>query len=50
MKISVNISRAAGVYLNFRAGSTFLVPVCTVSTSQWVNQARNSIGLADAQG
>ena len=29
----------AVVNLNFRAGSTFPVPVCTVSPGQWVNEA-----------
>ena len=32
-------TRAAIVYLNFRAGSTFPVPVCTVSPGHWVNKA-----------
>ena len=32
-------TRTAVVYLNFRAGSTFPVPVCTVSPGQWVNKA-----------
>jgi len=31
-------SWAAVVHLNFRAGSTFLVPVCTVSPGHWVNK------------
>ena len=30
---------AALVHLNFRAGSTFPVPVCTVSLGHWVNKA-----------
>ena len=29
-------SRAAVVHLNFRAGSTFPVPVCTVTPRHWV--------------
>jgi len=33
------LSRAAVVHLNFRAGSTFPVPVCTVSPGNWVNKA-----------
>ena len=32
-------TRAAVVHLNFRAGSTFPVPVCTVSPRHWVNKA-----------
>ena len=32
------LSRAAVVHLNFRAGSTFPVPVCTVSPGHWVNK------------
>ena len=32
-------SRAAIVHLNFRAGSTFPVPVCTVLSGHWVNKA-----------
>ena len=31
--------QAAVVHLNFRAGSTFSVPVCTVSPGHWVNIA-----------
>jgi len=34
-----NNARAAVVHLNFPAGSTFPVPVCTVSTGHWVNKA-----------
>ena len=34
-----DMSRAAVVHLNFRAGSTCLVPVCTVSPVNWVNNA-----------
>ena len=30
---------AAVVHLNIRAGSTFPVPVCTVSPGHWVNKA-----------
>ena len=37
-------SRAAVVHLNFRAGSTFLVLVCTETPGHWVNKA----GLAGA--
>ena len=33
------LTRAAILYFNFRAGSTFLVPVCTVSPGHWVNKA-----------
>ena len=32
---------AAIVHLNFRAGSTFPVPVCTVLHGHWVNKANN---------
>ena len=32
-------SQAAVVRLNFQAGSTFPVPVCTVSPGHWVNKA-----------
>jgi len=35
----VSVSRAAVVHLNFRVGSTFPVPVCTVSSRHWVNKA-----------
>ena len=38
-RIKFEISRGAVVHLNFKAGSTFPVPVCTVSPSQWVNEA-----------
>ena len=31
-------TRAAVVHLNFRAGSTFSVPVCIVSPGHWVNK------------
>ena len=31
-------ARPAVVHLNFRAGSTFPVPVCTVSSGHWVNK------------
>jgi len=31
--------RVAVVHVNFRAGSTFPVPVCTVSPGHWVNKA-----------
>ena len=33
------LSRAAVVHLNFRAGSAFPVPVCSVSPGNWVNKA-----------
>ena len=33
------LARAAVVHLNFRAGSTVLVPVCTVSPGHWVYKA-----------
>ena len=32
-------SREAVVHLNFRVGSTFPVPVCTVSPGNWVYEA-----------
>ena len=32
-------TREAVVHLNFRAMSTFPVPVCTVSSARWVNKA-----------
>ena len=35
------MSRAAVVHFNFRAGSTFPVPVCTVPHGHWVNKADN---------
>ena len=35
----VSVSRAAVVHLNFRAGSTFPVSVCTVLSRHWVNKA-----------
>ena len=38
---------AAVLHLNFQAGSTFPVPVCTVLLGHWVNKA-HSIGLAGA--
>ena len=31
--------RAAVVHFNFRAGSTFLIPVFTVPHGHWVNKA-----------
>ena len=31
-------ARVAWVHLNFRTGSTFPVPVCTVSPGHWVNK------------
>ena len=36
---SISLSRAPVVHLNFRAGSTFPVPVCTVSPRHWLNKA-----------
>ena len=36
---SVKGARAAVVHLNFRAGSTFPVPVCTTSPGHTVNKA-----------
>ena len=38
-RIKFEISRGAVVHLNFKAGSTIPVPVCTVSPGQWVNEA-----------
>ena len=35
------MSLAAIVHFNIRAGSTFLVPVCTVPHGHWVNKADN---------
>ena len=35
------MARAAAVHLNLRAGSTFPVPVCTVSPILWVKKADN---------
>ena len=35
----MNLSRATVVDMNFQAGSTFPVPVCTVSSRHWVNKA-----------
>ena len=37
--VCIAIARAAVVHLNFRAGSTFPVPVCTVLPGHWVNKA-----------
>jgi len=34
-------SRAVVVHLNFRAGSTFPVPIYTVAHGHWVNKADN---------
>ena len=42
------MARAAVVHLNFRAGSTFPVPVCTVSPGHRVNKANSQYGLASA--
>ena len=39
LKISLIVSRAAVVHLNFRAGSTFPVRIWTVSPGHWVNKA-----------
>ena len=36
--LGVSTARAAVVHLNFRAWSTFPVPVCTVSPGHWVNK------------
>ena len=33
------IPRADVVHLNIQAGSTFPVPICTVSPGHWVNKA-----------
>ena len=33
-----DLTRAVVVHLNFRAGSTFPVPVYTVSPGHWVNK------------
>ena len=41
-------SRTAVVHFNLRAGSTFPVPVCTVSPGLWVNKADTQYGLAGA--
>ena len=38
-ELNHGLERAAVVHLNFRAGSTFPVPVCTVSPGHWVNKA-----------
>ena len=35
------ITRAAVVHLNFRAGSTFPVPVCTAPHGSWINKEDN---------
>ena len=34
-----HVPRAAVVHLNFRAGSAFPVPVCTVPSSRWTRLA-----------
>ena len=36
--LAMTLSQAAVVHFNFRAGSTFPVPVCTVSPGHWVNK------------
>ena len=41
-------ARAAIVHLNFRAGSTFPVSVCTVSPGHWVIKADTQFGLGGA--
>ena len=42
MKIAyLQIAWTAVVHLNSRAGSTFPVPICTVSHGHWVNKADN---------
>ena len=35
------VAQAAVVHFNFRARSTFPVPVCTVPHGHWVNKANN---------
>ena len=35
----ITCTQAVVVYMNFRAGSTFPVPVCTVSPGHCVNEA-----------
>ena len=37
-RTSLALSRAVVVHFNFRAGSTFPVPVCTVPHGDWVNK------------
>ena len=39
--LTEDIARAAVVHFNFRAGSTFPVPVCTVPHGHWANKADN---------
>ena len=41
IKMCTLSSQAAVVHFNFRAGSTFPVPVCTVPHRHWVNKADN---------
>ena len=41
-------ARAAVVHLNLRAGSTFPVPVCTVSPGLWVNNMTSRCNKVDA--
>ena len=43
---NIKHGRAAVVHLNFRAGSIFQVPVCTVFPGHWV--IKHLIGLAGA--
>ena len=42
--LKIPISREAIVHLNFQAGSTFLLPACTVSPGHWVNKADTQAG------
>ena len=41
LREKVLCTRAVVVHFNFRAGSTFPVPICTVPHGHWVNQADN---------
>ena len=43
-EIKNTLTRAAIVHLNFRAGSTFPVPVCTVPHLHWVNKSTRLAG------
>ena len=44
----MSVSRAAVIHLNFRAGSTFPVPVCTVSPGHWdIQQTLNRTSRCD---
>ena len=40
-QLSLYGAQAAVVHFNFRAGSIFPVPVCTVPHGHWVNKADN---------